>query len=77
MIPNDYNLYSCNPEAFPSIPWFSPRVLARCSQPSLGTVHNVEEAVAWLSYTYLYIRMLRNPVLYGVPEEALENDKVR
>eukprot|EP00730_Choanoeca_flexa_P002247 TRINITY_DN10972_c0_g1_i1.p1 TRINITY_DN10972_c0_g1~~TRINITY_DN10972_c0_g1_i1.p1 ORF type:complete len:1796 (+),score=582.18 TRINITY_DN10972_c0_g1_i1:116-5389(+) len=40
-----------------------------------GTVHNVEEAVAWLSYTYLYIRMLRNPILYGVPEEALDNDK--
>ncbi|VEL14098.1 unnamed protein product [Protopolystoma xenopodis] len=33
----------------------------------LGTVTNVREAVTWLGYTYLYIRMLRNPSLYGVP----------
>lgn len=30
-----------------------------------GTVTNIREAVAWLSYTYLYIRMLRNPMVYG------------
>ena len=27
----------------------------------LGTVSNVKEAVNWLAYTYLYVRMLRNP----------------
>ncbi len=30
-----------------------------------GTVTNVREAVSWLSYTYLFIRMLRNPMVYG------------
>jgi len=32
----------------------------------LGTISNVKEAVNWLSYTYLYVRMLRNPKLYGI-----------
>jgi pre-mRNA-splicing helicase BRR2 len=27
----------------------------------LGTISNVKEAVNWLAYTYLYVRMLRNP----------------
>lgn len=33
----------------------------------LGTVSNVKEAIQWLSYTYLYIRMLKNPLVYGIP----------
>ena len=33
----------------------------------LGTVQNVKDAVEWLGYTYLYIRMLKNPELYSVP----------
>ena len=40
----------------------------------LGTVQNVRDAVAWLGYTYFYIRMLRNPTLYGVTD--LEEDPV-
>jgi len=40
----------------------------------LGTISNIKEAVVWLSYTYLYIRMRRNPDLYGVNIEDLEND---
>lgn len=36
----------------------------------LGTVANVREAVNWLAYTYLYVRMLRNPSLYGIDEET-------
>lgn len=32
----------------------------------LGTISNVKEAVNWLAYTYLYVRMLRNPALYGI-----------
>ncbi|BFY98347.1 hypothetical protein BsWGS_01387 [Bradybaena similaris] len=40
----------------------------------LGTVHSVKEAVDWLGYTYLYIRMLRNPTLYGVSHDALKED---
>lgn len=38
----------------------------------LGTVQNVEEAAEWLSYTFLYIRMLKNPLLYGIPNGASE-----
>lgn len=40
----------------------------------LGTVSNIKDATNWLGYTYLYIRMLRNPNLYGVPLDALEVD---
>ena len=40
----------------------------------LGTVQNTKEATTWLSYTYLYIRMLRNPTLYSVPVEELDDD---
>lgn len=29
----------------------------------LGTIQSVSGAAAWLSYTYLYIPMLRNPTL--------------
>lgn len=36
----------------------------------LGTVQNLEEAAEWLSYTFLYIRMLRNPQLYGIMNGA-------
>lgn len=32
----------------------------------LGTVSNVDEAVTWLSYTYYYVRLMRNPAHYGV-----------
>lgn len=32
----------------------------------LGTVQTLEEAADWLSYTFLYIRMLQNPSLYGI-----------
>ena len=40
----------------------------------LGTVQNAREACHWLGYTYLYIRMLRNPTLYGVTADVLEKD---
>jgi activating signal cointegrator complex subunit 3 len=32
----------------------------------LGTVTDADEAVRWLSYTYLHTRMLANPLMYGV-----------
>ncbi|KAJ3094675.1 hypothetical protein HK100_006063, partial [Physocladia obscura] len=41
----------------------------------LGTIRNREEAVQWLGYTYLYIRMLRNGPLYGITPDELEDDK--
>lgn len=40
----------------------------------LGTVQSASEAVRWLSYTYLYVRMLRNPTLYGVSVEEASRD---
>lgn len=42
----------------------------------LGTIQTIAEAVDWLSYTFLYIRMLRNPSLYGIvnPEKTLKED---
>lgn len=42
----------------------------------LGTVQSIEEAAEWLSYTFLYIRMLRNPTLYGIGNgaEAIKED---
>ena len=41
---------------------------------SPGTVTNVREASLWLSYTYLFVRMLRNPLSYGVGWEELTAD---
>jgi pre-mRNA-splicing helicase BRR2 len=40
----------------------------------LGTVQNVQDAAEWLKYTYLNIRMLRNPTLYGVPLGQIDAD---
>jgi activating signal cointegrator complex subunit 3 len=41
----------------------------------LGTVTDVDEAVRWLSYTYLHTRMLANPLRYGVTSNELELDR--
>ena len=41
---------------------------------SLGTVTNVQEAVRWLSYTYLYVRMRKNPLVYGMKYQELKED---
>lgn len=40
----------------------------------LGTVQNAREACNWLGYTYLYVRMLRNPTLYGLAADAPTRD---
>ncbi|CAH0730140.1 unnamed protein product, partial [Brenthis ino] len=40
----------------------------------LGSVQSVRDAVTWLGYTYLYIRMLRQPALYGISPEKLQED---
>ncbi|KAF7288035.1 hypothetical protein GWI33_000089 [Rhynchophorus ferrugineus] len=42
----------------------------------LGTVQNVRDAVNWIGYTYLYIRMLRQPSLYGITHEQLKHDSL-
>lgn len=40
----------------------------------LGTIQTVNEAVDWLSYTFLYVRMLKNPNLYGISDKAASED---
>jgi len=32
---------------------------------ALGTVSTVQDAVQWLGYTYLFVRMRMNPFIYG------------
>ena len=39
-----------------------------------GTINNIKEASAWLSYTFLFIRMLRNPLAYGMTYADLQED---
>lgn len=40
----------------------------------LGTIQNIKDAVRWLGYTYLYIRMLRQPTLYGITFDQKKED---
>eukprot|EP00533_Pseudo-nitzschia_delicatissima_P004937 CAMPEP_0116093678 /NCGR_PEP_ID=MMETSP0327-20121206/8726_1 /TAXON_ID=44447 /ORGANISM="Pseudo-nitzschia delicatissima, Strain B596" /LENGTH=2143 /DNA_ID=CAMNT_0003585231 /DNA_START=152 /DNA_END=6583 /DNA_ORIENTATION=- len=39
-----------------------------------GTVTNLQEAATWLSYTYLYVRMLKNPLAYGINADQKADD---
>ncbi|KAJ3020927.1 UNVERIFIED_CONTAM: activating signal cointegrator 1 complex subunit [Siphonaria sp. JEL0065] len=41
---------------------------------SLGTVTTVDEAIKWLSYSYLFVRMRKNPFHYGLDWKDLEDD---
>eukprot|EP01119_Soliformovum_irregulare_P015903 TRINITY_DN4546_c1_g1_i2.p1 TRINITY_DN4546_c1_g1~~TRINITY_DN4546_c1_g1_i2.p1 ORF type:complete len:1649 (-),score=558.98 TRINITY_DN4546_c1_g1_i2:15-4961(-) len=41
----------------------------------LGTVTNVREAILWLSYTYLHVRMKKNPLNYGLTFDDLLYDE--
>ncbi|KAI0049650.1 Sec63-domain-containing protein [Auriscalpium vulgare] len=41
---------------------------------ALGTVSTVTEAVRWLGYTYLHVRMRKNPFFYGMPRDEPSND---
>lgn len=42
----------------------------------LGTVSNLREATEWIGYTYLFIRMLRNPMAYGITYEERQLDEM-
>nr|XP_010936311.1 DExH-box ATP-dependent RNA helicase DExH14 isoform X2 [Elaeis guineensis] len=44
------------------------------AEVALGTVTNVKEACAWLGYTYLFIRMKTNPLVYGVTWDEVIGD---
>ena len=39
-----------------------------------GTVTTINEAVEWLQYTYLHVRMLKNPLAYGINALQQEQD---
>lgn len=41
---------------------------------ALGTVANVDEAVQWLGYTYLFVRMRHAPQTYGLLPRDIEQD---
>lgn len=38
------------------------------------TVQNIDEAVEWLNYTYLQIRMVHNPLVYGLTQDLVRDD---
>jgi len=40
----------------------------------MGSVSNIKDAVNWLAYTYLYVRMLRSPKIYGISFEEAASD---
>jgi activating signal cointegrator complex subunit 3 len=39
-----------------------------------GTVSNLKDAATWLTYTYLYVRMLKNPLAYGINSDEKIDD---
>ncbi len=39
-----------------------------------GTVNNIKEAASWLSYTFLFVRMCKNPLVYGIEYDTLYSD---
>lgn len=44
------------------------------AEVALGTICNVQEAIEWLSYTYLFVRMRINPQVYGLNYSDVEED---
>ena len=40
-----------------------------------GSVNSLQEAAVWLGYTYLYVRMLRSPGLYGAAAAAAAGEE--
>ncbi len=63
-----------SPFPVPSLHLYSIQPHAPSTKFSLGQVTNVREAIRWLSYTYLYTRMRKNPLPYGVSWEELMAD---
>ena len=41
---------------------------------ALGTVTSISEAVQWVGYSYLFFRMQRNPLAYGIDWAELRDD---
>lgn len=44
---------------------------------ALGSVNSISDGITWLSYTYLFTRMRRNPLAYGMlADEVLEDPQL-
>lgn len=41
---------------------------------ALGTVTNVSEAIQWIGYTYLFVRLRKNPLVYGISYDEILDD---
>ncbi|KAF8528771.1 Sec63-domain-containing protein [Hysterangium stoloniferum] len=44
------------------------------AEVSLGTVTTLKEAIQWIGYTYLFVRMRRNPMVYGLSHDEPVDD---
>lgn len=44
------------------------------AEVTLGTVRNVDEGVRWVGWTYLFVRLQKNPTIYGITRRELEDD---
>ncbi|UZJ56561.1 hypothetical protein CBS101457_005881 [Exobasidium rhododendri] len=44
------------------------------AEVALGSVSNISDGVTWLSYTYLFTRMRRNPLAYGMLADEVADD---
>ncbi|KKY17469.1 putative dead deah box [Phaeomoniella chlamydospora] len=44
------------------------------AEVALGTVTSVSEGVQWLGYSYLFVRMRRNPAAYGIDWQEYSDD---
>ncbi|WVR09583.1 hypothetical protein IAU60_006653 [Kwoniella sp. DSM 27419] len=44
------------------------------AEVALGTIANVSEAIQWLGYTYLFVRMRKEPFIYGMPHDVVKDD---
>ena len=41
---------------------------------ALGTVTSVQEAVQWIGYSYMFVRMMRSPMVYGIDWSERRDD---
>ena len=44
------------------------------AEVALGTVTSVDDGVRWIGFTYLHVRMRKNPLVYGLTAEAVLDD---
>ncbi|KIR71630.1 RNA helicase [Cryptococcus deuterogattii CA1014] len=77
LLANFNGLISCvfrrqsNPSHLRFIPGMTDALNA---EVALGTITNVQEAMQWLSYTYLFVRMKKNPWVYAMDHDVTKDD---